>query len=525
MPLTSILNMKNFLLALALGFIALTGISQYSLTVESAPAVTAGFTTYRVYVNCDHANDQVSAIFGNNESPLSIDVPDGAFNSSYNATWNASGINPSFLPVFPELADDTYATIGLEGPASTSGIEGASDPDIVQDASQEIVPFFTDSASTSLLANTIIGSSWYVLSTAENAFAGADMRVLILQVTTTGEISGTINYQVFDQFVVPPAVDVQLTTSFSGAGTFEPSSTSWIEGCTDEAACNYDDEADEDDGSCLYDDALGICGGDCAADEDADGICDDEDACVGVLDACGVCNGPGEIYECGCSDIPTGDCDCDGNQLDAVGVCGGGCTADADADGVCDDEDDCVGTYDTCGVCNGPGEIYECGCSDIPAGECDCNGNQLDALGVCGGECIADDNENGICDNEEVGGCTDEDACNYDSEANYDDGSCAYAMDACDDGDDMTIDDMYDADCMCVGIDAVPGCTDEAACNYDAEAGANTDDGSCLYEDVLGECGGDCTADADDDGICDDEDDCVGAVSYTHLTLPTTPYV
>ena len=113
MPLTSILNMKNFLLALALGFIALTGISQYSLTVESAPAVTEGFTTYRVYVNCDHANDQVSAIFGNNESPLSIDVPDGAFNSSYNATWNASGINPSLLPVFPELADDTYATIGL----------------------------------------------------------------------------------------------------------------------------------------------------------------------------------------------------------------------------------------------------------------------------------------------------------------------------------------------------------------------------------------------------------------------------
>ena len=39
------------------------------------------------------------------------------------------------------------------------------------------------------------------------------------------------------------------------------------------------------------------CGGDCAADADADGICDDVDDCVGELDACGVCNGPGEIYE------------------------------------------------------------------------------------------------------------------------------------------------------------------------------------------------------------------------------------
>ena len=119
-----------------------------------------------------------------------------------------------------------------------------------------------------------------------------------------------------------------------------------------------------------------MCGGPCDADVDLDGICDDVDECVGELDACGVCNGPGEIYECGCFDIPAGDCDCDGNQLDALGVCGGDCTVDADADGICDDEDDCIGVLDACGVCNGPGEIYECGCADIPAGDCDCDGNQ-----------------------------------------------------------------------------------------------------------------------------------------------------
>ena len=43
------------------------------------------------------------------------------------------------------------------------------------------------------------------------------------------------------------------------------------------------------------------------ADEDADGICDDVDDCIGELDECGICNGPGAIYECGCSDIPEGD--------------------------------------------------------------------------------------------------------------------------------------------------------------------------------------------------------------------------
>ena len=122
----------------------------------------------------------------------------------------------------------------------------------------------------------------------------------------------------------------------------------------------------------------------------ADGICDDVDDCVGAYDACGICNGPGAVYECGCADIPSGDCDCNGNENDALGQCGGDCEADVDADGICDDVDDCVGEFDTCGVCNGPGAVFTCGCAGIPQGDCDCEGNQLDALGVCGGDCAAD---------------------------------------------------------------------------------------------------------------------------------------
>ena len=56
---------------------------------------------------------------------------------------------------------------------------------------------------------------------------------------------------------------------------------------------------------------------------------------------------------------------------------------DSDGDGICDDVDDCDGTYDSCGVCNGPGPIYDCGCSDIPEGDCDCAGNQPDIDGNC----------------------------------------------------------------------------------------------------------------------------------------------
>ena len=83
---------------------------------------------------------------------------------------------------------------------------------------------------------------------------------------------------------------------------------------------------------------------------------------------------------CGCADIPEEIVTVTETKLDALGECGGDCTADADADGICDDVDDCVGAYDECGVCNGPGAIYECGCADVPEGDCDCDGTSLTLL-------------------------------------------------------------------------------------------------------------------------------------------------
>ena len=43
-------------------------------------------------------------------------------------------------------------------------------------------------------------------------------------------------------------------------------------------------------------------------------------------------------------------------------------------------------------------------------------------------------------------------------------------------------------------------------CNYDHLAGC--DDGSCIYTDAVGNCGGDCWDDIDGDLICDDVDSC-----------------
>ena len=228
-----------------------------------------------------------------------------------------------------------------------------------------------------------------------------------------------------------------------------------IAGCTDEAACNYNPEAtDETDhaliwmsvacaeakgiaegecdcagneldecgvcggdgipeGDCDCDgnqlDALNECGGDCLADDDADGICDDVDDCVGDYDACGVCNGPGESMSAAARTS------CRRLRLRWQPA---GCArrmrwnlcSRCDADGICDDVDDCVGAFDACGVCNGPGAVFTCGCAGIPEGDCDCDGNQLDALGICGGDCAEDADADGICD--DVDTCVGElDAC------------------------------------------------------------------------------------------------------------------
>ena len=73
----------------------------------------------------------------------------------------------------------------------------------------------------------------------------------------------------------------------------------------------------------------------------------------------------------------------------------------------------CQGNVDLCGICDGPGPVYECGCFEIPEGACDCEGNQLDALGICGGDCLGDFDGDGICDYAGDGPCDGLDVLTY----------------------------------------------------------------------------------------------------------------
>ena len=79
-----------------------------------------------------------------------------------------------------------------------------------------------------------------------------------------------------------------------------------------------------------------------------------------------------------------------------------------------------------------------------------------------------------------VVGCTAPDACNFNPDANMGDFSCLFIGQPCDDFDPMTILDVTTIDCICQGQEVnILGCTDTLACNYDATA--TVDSGGCAF--------------------------------------------
>jgi hypothetical protein len=96
-----------------------------------------------------------------------------------------------------------------------------------------------------------------------------------------------------------------------------------VNGCTHEAACNYNASANVEDGSCTFAAAGLDCNGACLFDADQDGVCDQNEV-TGCQDNY-ACNYAANATNAGYCAYPATHYDCDGV-----------CLADADNDGVCD---------------------------------------------------------------------------------------------------------------------------------------------------------------------------------------------
>ena len=259
-----------------------------------------------------------------------------------------------------------------------------------------------------------------------------------------------------------------------------------IVGCQDEAACNYNMDATDAD-ECEFAAEFYDCDGNCLNDADEDGVCDELEI-VGCLDDM-ACN-----YDAAATDA--GDCEYAVEFYD----CEGNCLNDADDDGVCD-ELEVVGCQEET-ACNYDSEATDAGDCEYAEEFYDCEGN-----------CLNDMDGDGVCDELEVLGCQDENACNYDASATEDSEDCDVPVEGCEacvDGVSTAIDTDGDGVPDC---EEVLGCTDDMACNYNEAA--TDDDASCEYLTCAG-CTDSVALNYDETATLDD-----GSCEYCDLVLST----
>lgn len=258
--------------------------STYFLTVEPVATHTegelAGMTTYRVHLNCEHPTDFLSSCSGATCNPLIINSSTGNwYNSPFNSSYNASGISSAFVDLFPDLAFDSYLTIG------SSLAEHENHPGYIGEAKAQFMPS-SDNLGSNVLVDDVAGEIWYSSwpgsiptdLSSHLAFAGDDLQILVMQVTTAGTISGQMTVQVFPEGVPSNDKRYQLTFDSNNTGCMDPAACNYnataqfpaecfYPGCTSLVACNFNPDAGCDDGSCCFDN----CGRVLMLDQSADG--------------------------------------------------------------------------------------------------------------------------------------------------------------------------------------------------------------------------------------------------------------
>lgn len=239
--------MKKLLLFIFVAFAAFTSKAQLAgveidVVVEHDGIVgttdLTGFTTYRLYAVLTNENDFLSAIYGLAGEPMEVTTTTSFYQNSFGSNLGST-INPGFYGFVPELEYDSWVTIGRE-----DNMTAGTDIFTAQAAAEPWLDNFA--AGGDIVMNGQIGGSWFTLfqAGAVQAYPDANLRVLIGQFTTDGDITGFINAQVFVNGV---QADDQNGLGFSFT-TVEGA----ILGCTDPEATNFDPSATLDNGLCIY---------------------------------------------------------------------------------------------------------------------------------------------------------------------------------------------------------------------------------------------------------------------------------
>ena len=233
------------LLQAQLTSISVETVLEHDGSIEGVPA---GYTTYRIYANLTNEYDFVSAVYGDSQDPMFLNSTGTILQVSAGGVF-ATSVNPSLYSFFPALPYDSWFTIGAE-----DALEGGLLQSSFNSSSEMIQDF---QAGQGFLVAGAIGGSWFntyscagqdLVTCADGVvgFAGDDLKVLLGQITATGDFTGMFNVQVF---VNGDQAEYQLATGYTFSTDYDA-----IFGCTDSNAVNYDPSvgATVDDLSCIF---------------------------------------------------------------------------------------------------------------------------------------------------------------------------------------------------------------------------------------------------------------------------------
>ncbi|MDA0945589.1 MAG: hypothetical protein O2791_00955 [Bacteroidetes bacterium] len=449
-----------------------------------------GYTTYRLFAVTQNPNDFVSTVGGDALSGLSLSTTGEFWQSPIGAEFGHSTLN------IAQNQWDSWLTIDSE-PGLNSNVDVAN----VGMAAQ--IQAFSEGEGFAL--NSEVGGAWYITYPCNSqpcngdtpGVAGDDLRILLGQFTTDGEVSISLNLLTFPS-------GIQANAIYQTALLVESSTTP--SGCSDPAACNYTPSTSGMISNCEYTSCI-------------------ETSPVSweliTVHQNGTLEGMATVRIFGESSWPIftvgGDIDNPFELSSSGGVFNSQAISGFFAAGVSETalNLDSLAEFDTWATIGvGPGEDCGITVAESPfqawtpffsnngaqnlimndlvggawfqTGNCLTNGSESTLLMQCtfsenlaGSFSYATINQGVVVWHsgqlELVIGCTNPVAFNFDQNANIDNGSCLMGE---------------------------GGCLDDLACNFDGSV--DYDNGTCQYPNQGHTCDGQCLVDSDGDGVCDE---------------------
>ena len=172
--------MKKIVLALIAALLPVFLFAQFdSLLVEEVDnnGIVEG-RTFRIYVVVKNEGDQVHAIFADSKNNLSIKSTEPFYQNEYGGAL-ANNINKRLKREKPALNYDSWFTIGYSDNYRNQVKDWALDFSSFENGGDFVLE----------------DGAWFVTPDDSQAYAKADKKILIAQLTTTGKITGSINIQ------------------------------------------------------------------------------------------------------------------------------------------------------------------------------------------------------------------------------------------------------------------------------------------------------------------------------------------